>query len=168
MEPMEEFFSQAVAPWQPLLLSGGSKEQRESLARRLLSLLPALSTEQAEQLRRTYHTASGATLQAPSGRPFRAPHHPLSALGLCGKGAANVPSETTLASFGVLFLDDVFEFRKHALRQLGRVLSEASARSVAGSCLLVAGTAKNVENLGDREKVILDTMGISTYVDARA
>ncbi|NIR28714.1 MAG: ATP-binding protein [Gammaproteobacteria bacterium] len=89
------------------------------LARSLVDMLPALTPEQACEVTRIYSVAG---LTCPDGpitrRPFRAPHHTVSVLGLTGGGDRPRPGEVSLAHRGVLMLDDVTEFGERQLRCL--------------------------------------------------
>lgn len=100
------------------------------IARRLASLLPPLTMEERGVLEGCYGAAG---LEAPTGRPFRAPHHTTSPAGMVGGGpGVPRPGEVTLAHHGVFFLDDVPDFgsqalevTRHALERGAAVLSRA-------------------------------------------
>ncbi len=94
------------------------------LARCLPGLLPPLSPEQALELTQIHSvagllTAGGGLLQQP---PFRAPHHGCSGVALVGGGAYPRPGELSLAHRGVLFLDELAEFRRDVLDHLRQPL----------------------------------------------
>jgi magnesium chelatase family protein len=108
------------------------------LARRLASILPAPSREEALEASQL-HSVAG--LLAGEGllrtRPFRAPHHTISTTGLLGGGSSVLrPGEVSLAHHGVLFLDELTEFRRDAVEALrqpledGRVVVTRAAGSV--------------------------------------
>jgi magnesium chelatase family protein len=96
------------------------------LARRLPGLLPALTSEQALEVT-AIHSISGL-LASSRGlvpcRPFRAPHHTVSEVGLVGGGDSPRPGEVSLAHQGVLFLDELAEFRRGALEALRQPLED--------------------------------------------
>ena len=96
------------------------------LARRLPGLLPALDDATALEVTRV-HSAAGV-LRPGSGAirrpPFRAPHHGASAPALVGGGAGPRPGEISLASGGVLFLDELTEFSRSALEALRQPLED--------------------------------------------
>jgi len=96
------------------------------LARRALELLPPLTDEARLEIARIW-SASGLPVSPALGRPFRAPHHTVSATGLAGGGRPVRPGEVTLAHGGVLFLDEVASFSKYALE----ALEDALDRSIA-------------------------------------
>jgi magnesium chelatase family protein len=109
------------------------------LARRLPSILPALTEDEALEVTAIHSvagllSASGSCLTA---RPFRAPHHSISSAGLVGGGGVPRPGEVSLAHHGVLFLDELLEFPRGALESLrqpledGRVVIARAASSVA-------------------------------------
>jgi magnesium chelatase family protein len=108
------------------------------LARRLPSILPPPSHDEALEVTLLHSVAgllpAGAGLVAQ--RPFRAPHHSITPAGLLGGGTPLRPGESSLAHHGVLFLDEVNEFRRDALEGLrqpledGRVLIARAARTV--------------------------------------
>jgi magnesium chelatase family protein len=119
------------------------------LARRIPSLLPPLTADEAIEVTRI-HSVAGlhGTAGLVAARPFRAPHHTISPSGLVGGGAWPLPGEVTLAHHGVLFLDELAEFSRSALEALrqpledGRIVVVRSQRVVAfpSRCMLVAAS----------------------------
>lgn len=90
------------------------------LARRIPSILPDLSFEEALEITKI-HSIAGILTQKNSlitTRPFRAPHHTVSAVSLVGGGRIPKPGEISLAHYGVLFLDEIAEFNKNTLEVL--------------------------------------------------
>jgi len=109
------------------------------LARRLPSILPAMSSDEALEVTKIYSVAGmlreGAGVAA--SRPFRAPHHTISQIALCGGGATPRPGEISLAQHGVLFLDELPEFNRAALEVMRQPLEEGTI-----SIARAAGTFK--------------------------
>jgi magnesium chelatase family protein len=103
------------------------------LARRLPSILPPLTPVEALDVTRIQsvtglHGGSGLVAR----RPFRAPHHTISASGLVGGGAHPQPGEATLAHHGVLFLDELSEFVRSSLEALRQPLEDGHVTIVRG------------------------------------
>jgi magnesium chelatase family protein len=90
------------------------------LARRLTTILPAMTLAEAVETARLHSLAgcTGDRTALVTTRPFRAPHHPISDAGLIGGGHVPMPGEVSLAHNGVLFLDELPEFRRHVLEVL--------------------------------------------------
>jgi magnesium chelatase family protein len=141
----------AAAGGHHLLLIGSPGSGKTMLAQRLPGLLPPLDRDQALETTMV-HSAAGMRLP-PGGLlrqpPFRAPHHTTSVVGLVGGGSHQLrPGEVSLASNGVLFMDELGEFGRAALEGLREPLEEgvirvarASVRAVMPArFLLVAAT----------------------------
>jgi magnesium chelatase family protein len=109
-----------------ILMIGPPGAGKTMLARRLPGLLPPLSNAEALDVT-AIHSVAGL-LSASRGlsraRPFRAPHHTVSEVGLVGGGDGPRPGEVSLAHHGVLFLDELAEFRRSALEALRQPLED--------------------------------------------
>jgi magnesium chelatase family protein len=114
-------------------LHGPPGTGKTMLARRLPSILPPLAPGEALDVTRIQsvtglHAGSGLVTR----RPFRAPHHTISASGLVGGGAHPLPGEATLAHHGVLFLDELSEFARPSLEALRQPLEDGHVTIVRG------------------------------------
>ncbi len=115
----------AAAGGHNLLLIGPPGTGKSALLRRLPGLLPPPSPGERLAILQT-HAAAGLPLPDPTQRPFRAPHHTSSTASLLGGGADARPGEVTLAHCGVLFLDELPEFRRDALEALRQPLEDGA------------------------------------------
>jgi magnesium chelatase family protein len=96
------------------------------LARRLATILPATCPAKALETPRIHRVAglTGGRTAVVTTRPFRAPHHTIADVGLIGGGQVPMPGEVSLAHHGVLFLDELPEFRRHVLEVLRQPLED--------------------------------------------
>ena len=136
----------AAAGGHSLLMVGPPGAGKSLAASRLPSILPPLAPVEALEVARIASACGRLGRGSPGGRPFRAPHHTISAAGLVGGGTPPIrPGEVTLAHRGVLFLDELCEFRRDALEALraplesGRGLDRPRRRPAQPSLPVHAG-----------------------------
>jgi magnesium chelatase family protein len=110
------------------------------LARRLTTILPAMTLAEAIETTRIHRVAglTGDRTALVTTRPFRAPHQTISDAGLIGGGHVPMPGEVSLAHNGVLFLDEWPEFRRHVLGVLRQPLEDGVV-TIARASVFAAG-----------------------------
>lgn len=140
----------AAAGAHGLLMVGPPGAGKTLAARRLPSLLPALERDEALEVLRVASAFGSPGVEGDGlRRPFRAPHHTVSARALIGGGTPPGPGEVTRAHRGVLFLDELGEYRRDALEALreplesGAVTISRGGRTVTLPCRFMLVAASN-------------------------
>ncbi len=141
----------AAAGQHHVLMTGPPGSGKSMLAKRLPGILPKPSFEEILEVTKIYSVMgmAGSHRGGIKGRPFRSPHHTISDAGLVGGGSKPLPGEISLAHNGILFLDELPEFRRNVLEVLrqpledGRVsISRAGVKAVF-PCKFMLAAAMN-------------------------
>ena len=139
-ESVKRALEVAAAGQHNILLVGSPGSGKSMLARRLPSILPDMTGQEALEATEIWSVAGLTDQTHPllTCRPFRAPHHTLSSVAMVGGGSMPGPGEVSLAHHGVLFLDELPEFQKPVLEVLRQPIEdgEITITRVAGTIRL--------------------------------
>lgn len=140
-----------AAGFHNFLMVGSPGSGKTMIAERIPSILPPLSFEESLEVSKLYSVAGLLEKESPliTKRPFRQVHHTVSSIGLTGGGKNIKPGEISLSHYGVLFLDELPEFRKDALETLrqpvedGKVTITRVAGTVTYPCKIMLVASLN-------------------------
>ena len=123
-----EFVTVATAGGHNLLMSGSPGCGKSMIAKRIVTIMPSMSEEEALEVTKIYSVAGMLKNRGTliTKRPFRAPHHNASMNSLIGGGMYAMPGEISLAHNGILFLDEIAEFNKRTLDALRQPMEDGS------------------------------------------
>lgn len=141
----------AVAGGHNLIMIGPPGVGKSMVAKRIPSIMPEPNFEEFLEIM-NIQSVAGITIETPSKvfeRPFRSPHHTISDVGLLGGGSIPTPGEISLAHHGVLFLDELPEFKRSTLEVLrqpledGKVMISRSSAKLTFPCAFMLVAAMN-------------------------
>ena len=166
----------AAAGGHNALLIGAPGSGKSMLAKRMSSILPPLTFEEALETTKIHSISGLLTPEMPiiTKRPFRSPHHTISSAGLAGGGTVPHPGEVSLAHNGLLFLDELAEFDRRTLEILRQPLEDRkvtvarASGSVTYPCTIMLIGAMNPCPCGyyghPKRKCICSQKKVSAYL----
>ncbi|WP_459480683.1 YifB family Mg chelatase-like AAA ATPase [Clostridium saccharoperbutylacetonicum] len=148
----------AAAGKHNIILYGEPGCGKTMLVKALISILPSLSQDELIETAKIYSACGLINKISYINRPFRAPHHTITKQGLIGGGKEIKPGEITLAHNGVLFLDEILEFKKEVLESLREPLEEKNVNinRISGSYqmpadFMLVGAFNPIENNEEKD-----------------